>query len=264
MWSFFQSRRTATRTRPHVRDCRPTSVRRVPCRAQRCGDLNNGRDNGYVWMDLLLQHAYHASGQQASSGLRLTTPVTQRQSSPSCLTQRNISLPVRFLAQVTVQMAALQAQSARGGTRQSMDLTAYYRDHSPPKGGNIWDEGDGQGERQPGPMTRKTLAAEAALFVGGVLLMTTLALAFRLFLQFHSSDPFAWFNATRAFAMICKTIYVYLVFRFARVLQLPWWLTVVYCVLAPFALLYVIPFIGLLIKAWRVRRTLIGQSQVMP
>jgi hypothetical protein len=58
---------------------------------------------------------------------------------------------------------------------------------------------------------------------------------------------------------------VYLVFRLSRFLSQPLWLTVIYCALAPFAVLYLIPLIGLLVGVGNARRSLTSRgSDVRP
>ena len=60
-----------------------------------------------------------------------------------------------------------------------------------------------------------------------------------------------------AFTLAGKAMWIYFVWRLSRFLEQPVWLTVVYCLLTPFSVLYVIPFGGLALalrNAWKSRR----------
>lgn len=60
-----------------------------------------------------------------------------------------------------------------------------------------------------------------------------------------------------ALGLGAKVILMYLVFRLSRFLAQPWWQTFVYCVLTPFALVYAIPFVALLVGVRNARRRLL-------
>ena len=98
-------------------------------------------------------------------------------------------------------------------------------------------------------ITNEKLNEERKIFVGGfaLIILATFVLSKILIgvlpIEYYPSIP-----------LIAKAFFVYLVFRLSRFLNQPIWLTIIYCILAPFSLLYLIPFIGLLIEVKRTRK----------
>jgi hypothetical protein len=109
-------------------------------------------------------------------------------------------------------------------------------------------------------MNYEALLRERRLFLVGCAVLVAPAVAFRLFVVLGAIDPAATANFANVASLITKMVFIYLVFRLSRFLQLPVWLIIIYCVLAPFSVLYLIPFAGLLIAAWRKGRAMQQRS----
>ena len=56
--------------------------------------------------------------------------------------------------------------------------------------------------------------------------------------------------------VVAKSALAYLVFRLSRFLQQPVWLTLLYCLCAPFPILYLVPVIGLLVAVRTARKAI--------
>jgi hypothetical protein len=63
--------------------------------------------------------------------------------------------------------------------------------------------------------------------------------------------------------LITKGVFIYLVYRLSRFLKKPVWLIALYCILTPFAVLYLIPVIGLLLDVRKARK-MISVTQNLP
>jgi hypothetical protein len=66
-----------------------------------------------------------------------------------------------------------------------------------------------------------------------------------------------------ALAVAARVPLIYLVFRLSRFLDQPWWYTLLYCLLAPFSVLYLVPFIGLLVGVRSARRKVDGSARTL-
>ena len=106
-------------------------------------------------------------------------------------------------------------------------------------------------------MTEETLTKERNYFLAGFLALVGSAIAIRLWASQASDYEIRQHADALLLAQLAaKGLFVYLVFRLSRFLRHPAWLTVVYCILSPFSLLYSIPFIGLLIGVANARSRL--------
>ncbi len=103
-------------------------------------------------------------------------------------------------------------------------------------------------------MTNGALTKERNFFLAGFFAMFGFGLLFRVLVAWLTppNDETALALAG-VLTLITKGGFVYLTFRLSRFLQHPVWLTIVYCVLVPFSLLYPIPFIALLVGVRRRR-----------
>ena len=104
-------------------------------------------------------------------------------------------------------------------------------------------------------MTDQALTKERNFFLVGFIVLAGVGVVFRLIAL---STPPASLEVVQTLGvtltLVAKAIFIYLVFRLSRFLRQNVWLTIVYCVLAPFTLLYLIPFIGLLVGVKNARR----------
>ena len=107
-------------------------------------------------------------------------------------------------------------------------------------------------------MTGTSLTRERNIFLGGLLGLAALTFIFNITVLSGVSvaDPATLDGVAVAGTLISKAAAVYFVFRLSRFLRQRVWLTVVYCILTPFSIVYLIPFIGLLVGVGRARRDL--------
>lgn len=111
-------------------------------------------------------------------------------------------------------------------------------------------------------MNGQTLTKERNYFLTGCLALVLVGSVSRLLLL-QSTPPDAAQdvqNAGAGLTLLAKLVFVYLVFRLSRFLRQPVWLTIAYCVLTPFSLLYLIPFVGLLVGIRNARRALVSAA----
>ena len=91
---------------------------------------------------------------------------------------------------------------------------------------------------------------ERRLFLTGFAVLVGIGIVFRAVGAFWPETSFDVFvQAASVGTFLAKVFFMYLVYRLSRALRQPLWLTVVYCILSPFAVLYLIPFIALLLAA---------------
>ena len=106
-------------------------------------------------------------------------------------------------------------------------------------------------------MTDQALTTERNFFLAGFFALAGIGVVFRFVAL--STPPVALEDVQSlgvALSLVAKGVFIYLVFRLSRFLRQPVWLTIVYCVLTPFSLLYLVPFIGLLVGIKNARRAL--------
>jgi len=110
-------------------------------------------------------------------------------------------------------------------------------------------------------LSNETLTKERNFFLKGFFILVLIGVFFRLFSLDVSPDDLETYQGIGAILTLgAKAIIVYLVFRLSRFLRQPVWLTVLYCILVPIALLYLIPLVGLLIGVKNTRRELASGS----
>lgn len=102
-------------------------------------------------------------------------------------------------------------------------------------------------------MTDEALTGERNLFLGTAAALVVPGIPFRIF--WASMTPAAQDIAV-LMTIVAKLVFVCLVFRLSRILRHPALLTAVYCILAPLAVLYAIPFVGLLVGVRNARAKL--------
>jgi hypothetical protein len=106
-------------------------------------------------------------------------------------------------------------------------------------------------------LTNQALTREQNFFLAGFFALVGIGVGFRLAASSTPPDALEGVqNLGAVLSFVAKGVFVYLVFRLSRFLRQPVWLTIVYCVLTPFSLLYLIPFIGLLMGVRNARRAL--------
>lgn len=115
-------------------------------------------------------------------------------------------------------------------------------------------------------MTNEALTKERNFFLIGFFVLLGIGIVFRLL---PLAAPPGSLQEIRTLGMIltlfAKGFFIYLVFRLSRFLSHPVWLTVIYCVLTPFSLLYLIPFVGVLIGVKNARKALAsGRPNIPP
>jgi len=106
-------------------------------------------------------------------------------------------------------------------------------------------------------LAHQRLTRERNVFLFGFLGMVVLNLIFRI--SFSFMDPYfaeQLLGFAAVMTLVCKTAFVYLVFRLSRFLGQPGWLIALYCVFTLLAVLYLVPLIGLLMEVKRTRRIL--------
>lgn len=114
------------------------------------------------------------------------------------------------------------------------------------------------------PISQDGLTRERNIFLGGfgaligLNLLLQLVFGFSIGLLLGVESGLA-FNAV--VVLVAKATSVYFVFRLSRYLGQPVWLTILYCVLMPFSILYLIPLIGLLVEVRRARNRLGAASK---
>lgn len=114
-------------------------------------------------------------------------------------------------------------------------------------------------------MTRERFTRERNLFLFCSLGVAVAAFAVVLTLARANDSYFEGASSAVARGVVLldwtvKLIFLYLTFRFARFLRLPWWAIVILCILAPLGLFFIIPFASLLISAWLTGRS-VGSAQ---
>lgn len=110
-------------------------------------------------------------------------------------------------------------------------------------------------------MTDEVLTRERNFFLAGFFTLAGIGVIFRLVALSTPPDAVEGVQGLGAvLTLVAKAVFVYLVFRLSRFLRQPVWLTIVYCVRTPFSLLYLIPFIGLLIGVKKARRALASST----
>jgi len=108
-------------------------------------------------------------------------------------------------------------------------------------------------------LSNEIITKERNIYLVGFLLLVVIGVFFKLLALGGSPDAIENIQGIGAIGtLVGKGIFVYLAFRLSRFLRQPVWLTALYCILTPFALLYLIPFVGLLIGVKKARRTLVS------
>jgi hypothetical protein len=106
-------------------------------------------------------------------------------------------------------------------------------------------------------VTHEELTKERNIFLFFFILLATFS---ALFMGLKMGGIIEITEDVQGFAVIMtllsKGVFIYLVYRFSRFLKLSIGLTILYCLLAPFSVLYLIPFIGLLLKVKSVRKNI--------
>jgi hypothetical protein len=114
-------------------------------------------------------------------------------------------------------------------------------------------------------MTNEGLTKERNFFLIGFFILVAINLLLRLLTL---AAPPQTMEKIVSIGMIltvfAKGFFVYLVFRLSRFLRHPVWLTVIYCIVTPFSLLYLIPFVGVLIGIKNVRKALASDTPSIP
>ena len=160
-----------------------------------------------------------------------------------------------FLEPVKQPTETEKAEVAREGAA-GVDVASrtFLRDFSFLfKKGNI-----GEGRQ----ITSQTLTKARNSFLACFLILVVTGQSFRLFLEIAFylgilEEGQEWLISVAAGGTLgSKAVFIYLVFALSRFLGQPLWLTIFYCILTPFSVLYLIPFIGLLFGIRAKRRSL--------
>ncbi len=108
-------------------------------------------------------------------------------------------------------------------------------------------------------MTNETLTKERNIFLVGYVFITVTSVVFRHIAGELSIDDLdSILNVAVFMTFLAKGIIIYLAFRLSRFLKHPVWLTLLYCLLAPLPLLYLIPLVGLLFSVRNTRKLLMA------
>ncbi len=115
-------------------------------------------------------------------------------------------------------------------------------------------------------ITNEALTKERNIFLVGFIYIAVTSIIFRLFVVFGSpiNDIDTVLKVALLLTFLAKGIFIYLTFRLSRFLKQPVWLTVLYCLLSPFSLLYLIPLIGLLVGVKNARKALLSGNTCPP
>lgn len=111
-------------------------------------------------------------------------------------------------------------------------------------------------------MTDEALTRERNILLGGSLGLVVATVVLGLSMVPFARDSGVVWVAISGIVVASKGVFVYLVFRLSRFLRHPVWLTALYCVLAPLSLLFLVPFIGLLVGVRNARRALAASAGV--
>ena len=98
----------------------------------------------------------------------------------------------------------------------------------------------------------KAIARERSYFITGFLLCVLVGYGGGWVVAEEFRDP----DASLVVSLGAKAFLILFVFRLSRFLKQPGWLTLLYCVLTPFSLLWLIPFFGLISGVNSARRRL--------
>ncbi len=106
-------------------------------------------------------------------------------------------------------------------------------------------------------MTDDSLTRERNYFLGGFIALLGCTVLIRLWAQQATVREIREYADTLLLVqLLAKGLFVYLVFRLSRFLNHPAWLTVLCCILAPFSVIYLFSFVGLLIGVYNARSRL--------
>jgi membrane protease YdiL (CAAX protease family) len=106
-------------------------------------------------------------------------------------------------------------------------------------------------------MTNEGLTKERNIFLVGFVVITVTSIVFKHILGELSKNDLGYIlNVALFMTFLAKGIIIYLTFRLSRFLKHPVWLTLLYCLLAPLPLLYLIPLVGLLFSVRNTRKSL--------
>lgn len=96
-------------------------------------------------------------------------------------------------------------------------------------------------------MTQSRVGSEKRAMAVWFIVATVISIVFRTYGLRTSAGEFASIGTVAILATIfAKIVFVTFVFRTSRALNQNFWLTLFYCALAPFSVLYIIPFISLI------------------
>jgi hypothetical protein len=113
-------------------------------------------------------------------------------------------------------------------------------------------------------MTHEELTKERNIFLGVFILVALFALLFRTLTGtgiIEISKELELFAGIMT--LLSKAVFVYIVYRLSKFLKVSVALTILYCLLTIFSILYLIPFIGLLLKVKSVRKTISESSELV-
>jgi hypothetical protein len=105
-------------------------------------------------------------------------------------------------------------------------------------------------------VTHRELTRERNFFLGAFILVVLFALLFRTLTGtgiIEISEEIELFAGIMS--LLSKGVFVYIVYRLSRFLKVSKGLTFLYCLSAIFSVLYLVPFIGLLLKVKSVRKS---------
>jgi hypothetical protein len=97
-------------------------------------------------------------------------------------------------------------------------------------------------------MEQGLLLKERKIFLLSFSVMVGVAIIARLLMNQQGSALFVLGLAVYG-TLALKMLFIYMVYRFATALSIPLWGKVILCILAPFSILYLIPFTFLLYQA---------------
>ncbi|GEB32183.1 hypothetical protein [Brevibacillus parabrevis] len=110
-------------------------------------------------------------------------------------------------------------------------------------------------------MTNDKITNERNIFLFGFFLLLVIGVSFRIMQMTATEEMILTIQSFAIIATLAgKILFIYFVFRLSRFLKQSWWLTILYCVLAPFSLLYLIPFVGLLLGVKQARKNINGYN----
>jgi hypothetical protein len=111
-------------------------------------------------------------------------------------------------------------------------------------------------------MDNQQLSDERNLFIAGLVIVVLISWLIRGAVAVSAASGEQEQNFAAGATLVGKACMIYFVYRLSTFLKNPSWVTLVYCVLTPFALLYLWPISALLWGVRKARKNIVATCQV--